>query len=410
MYSEPDKLLGGRYRLGSRLGNGGAATVYAAIDVVLGRDVAVKLYRPGSNTMSLYRFGAEARLLASLSHPSLVTLYDVNLEDDHPYLVMQLVGGITLRDLVDREPLDPVTTARHGARLAEALAHVHEHDVVHRDIKPSNVLIDRTGTCYLTDFGIARALSSAHLTASGELIGTAAYLAPEQVTDVDTGPAVDIYALGLVLLECLTGRPEYTGTTVETALARLSRQPRVPDGLAPEWRTLLTAMTAHDPANRPDAARCAEMLHDIAEERTSTTTLLPVPARRSRLSHAGLVMAALAASLVVLTAASTTTVPGQPSGGTPPTESVPADTEGDTETPGETPAQPPGQPDAPPQTAEVPHTPAANVDVPAEVEQVGPARPSAPPPTTRGRDQRPELPPNASTNNSGGNGKGGKPS
>jgi eukaryotic-like serine/threonine-protein kinase len=325
------ELLGGRYRLGPRIGSGGAATVHAAVDVLLGREVAVKLYRPGSQPFGRYRFGAEARLLASLSHPGLITVYDVSLEDDQSYLVMRLVTGATLRDLLDRGPLDPATVAEFGARIAEVLAYLHAREVVHRDIKPSNVLIDESGACFLADFGLARVLDAAHLTASHEIVGTPAYLAPEQVTHVDTGPPVDIFALGLVLLECLTGRTEYTGTTAETVVARLARQPRVPEGLSPEWLVVLTAMTARDPAVRPNAARCAELLGAISgrgkEVAPAASAPPPVPpavaesssagAPRPRPAgprpvHAGLIMAALGAVAAVLTAGTTTSVSGQP--------------------------------------------------------------------------------------------------
>ncbi|HWM03969.1 MAG TPA: serine/threonine-protein kinase [Actinophytocola sp.] len=306
-----DELLGDRYRLGPQIGSGGAATVYSAVDVLLGREVAVKLYRQGSHPAGRYRFGAEARLLAGLSHPGLITVYDVCLEDDQSYLVTRLVDGTTLRDLADHGPLDPTTVAGFGARIADVLAYIHAREVVHRDIKPSNVLIDSSGACYLADFGLARVLDSAHLTGSHEIVGTAAYLAPEQVTEVDTGPPVDVYALGLVLLECLTGQPEYTGTTAEVAVARLARQPRVPEGLPPRWRSLLTAMTARDPDARPDAASCAELLRAVS----GATSVLPkeVPPRRGpRAVRAGLIVAGLAAAVAALTAGATTTVPGLP--------------------------------------------------------------------------------------------------
>jgi len=275
-------LLCDRYRLGALLGRGGASRVYEALDVMLGRPVAVKRFQPGGNAVGRYRFAAEARMLAGLSHPALVTIHDVCLDGDEPFLIMRLVNGPTLRDLLDRGPLEPAPVARIGARLADALAYVHAQNIIHRDIKPSNVLVDESGDCHLTDFGVARALNSAHLTISGELVGTAAYLAPEQITDLDVGPAADIYALGLLLLECLTGRTEYTGTTIETALARLNRPPHIPDTLPSPWHTLLTAMTAHDPTARPDANRCTTMLTAITQGHTTaldTPPLIPAPRR-----------------------------------------------------------------------------------------------------------------------------------
>ena len=310
-------LLGDRYRLVALLGRGGAGKVYEAVDIALGRTVAVKVFQDDGNPVGRYRFATEARLLAGLTHPGLVTIHDVCLDHDPPFLVMRHVNGPTLRDLLDRGPLEPRAVARVGARLADVLTHVHSHDIVHRDIKPSNVLVTDTGDCLLTDFGVARALGSAHLTATGEFVGTAAYLAPEQITDVDVGPPADIYALGLLLLECLTGRTEYTGTTVEAALARLNRPPRVPGTLPPPWRTLLTAMTAQDPAPRPDAARCAALLHAIADDRTATLASLPIPGPRlprPRPVHAGLTALALTAACAITVSAASTTTPGRPAG------------------------------------------------------------------------------------------------
>ncbi|OLF14860.1 hypothetical protein BU204_24820 [Actinophytocola xanthii] len=313
-------MLGDRYRLGAVLGRGGSATVYAATDVLLGREVAVKVCHPAGDPTHPHRFAAEARLLASLSHPGLVPVHDVCLEGDQPYLVMRLVRGRTLRDLLDDGPLEPAVVARHGARLAGALAHVHAHHIAHRDLKPANVLVDESGDCYLADFGIARAVGAPHLTVSGELVGTAAYLAPEQVTDTETGPPADVYSLGLVLLECLTGRPEFTGTTVEAAFARLTREPRIPDHVPPAWRSALRAMTATEPGRRPGAARCAELLAAIAAGAESR----PSRPERARLrpAHAGLL--ALVATIASLVAAGSPAVPSRPVAEPPPVGGAPS--------------------------------------------------------------------------------------
>ncbi|OLF07882.1 serine/threonine-protein kinase [Actinophytocola xanthii] len=273
-----ERLLGNRYRLGALLGRGGAADVHEAREVHSGRQVAVKLFRSGGDVADRTRFAAEAELLAGLSHPRLVPVYDVQLDADPPYLVMRLVPGGTMRDSIERGPLAPSRVADLGAQLTDALAHIHARGVIHRDIKPSNVLIGSDGACYLTDFGIAKVMGTVDRTGSNELIGTARYLAPEQVRGEGTGPAVDVYALGLVMLECLTGRPEYTGTDVEIALARLSRAPRVPEALPTAWRTLLTAMTATDPRARPPAWECAPTLRTIAG--TVPAEALPHPEAR----------------------------------------------------------------------------------------------------------------------------------
>jgi len=299
-----DGLLDGRYRLGARLGRGGAAEVYEAEDLRMERKVAVKVYRPVGDDIGLRRFLVEAELLAGLSHPGLLTVYDINVDGDRPYLVMQLVAGGTLRQQLNKAALTPAATAMLGVELADVLAYVHANDVVHRDVKPSNVLFDSTGGCHLADFGIARALGAAHLTDSGEIIGTAAYLAPEQVVDRETGPPADVYALGLVLLECMTGEPEYSGTDVEMAVARLSRLPRIPDTLPMQWQTVLTGMTAFEPHRRPDARRCAKLLRAL----THITVRLPRPAPRSRRGVYATLCAlgvAGAAAAVVLTGGAT---------------------------------------------------------------------------------------------------------
>ncbi len=206
------RLLAGRYRLEELLG-GTDAEVYRAIDEQLGRTVAVKIARSGSSGFEPERFANEMRVLAGLRHPGLVTLYDAGTADDGaPYLVMQYVAGVTLAARL-RDGLPAAEEVRRiGAALAGALDHLHADGIVHRDIKPANVLISDDGEVYLADLGIARARDTAGLTDTGLVVGTPAYLAPEQVAGRTVGPACDLYALGLVLLECFTGRREYQGT------------------------------------------------------------------------------------------------------------------------------------------------------------------------------------------------------
>jgi len=265
-------LLAGRYELGDLLGSGGMADVYAAHDRLLDRDVAIKFVRTANGPAERARFASEARLLAGLTHPALVMVYDASFDGDQPpYLIFRLIDGGTLRQCIsDHGPLTSDRAARIGVRLATALAHVHGHGIVHRDVKPSNVLIDSAEACYLADFGLAWSLGSSRVTNSGEMVGTACYLAPEQVTGAVVDQKADVYALGLVLLECLTGRTEYGGTEVEAAVARLSRQPVVPEELGTSWQHLLTAMTAYDPADRPDAARAAHHLNVLTRSQSST--------------------------------------------------------------------------------------------------------------------------------------------
>jgi eukaryotic-like serine/threonine-protein kinase len=271
-------LLDERYQLGPLVGRGGMATVHSATDVRLRRSVAVKLFHPPVDEIALARLTAEARLLAGLSHPGLVKVFDVCMESDQPYLVMQLIGGSTLRTVINRGVLEPAVVARLGARLAETLRYVHSRDVVHRDIKPSNVLLDDNGACYLADFGIAKAAGAAHLTATGHCVGTAAYLAPEQVSGIGAGPPADIYSLGLVLLECLTGEPEFTGTEVEAAVARLTRSPEVPRWIPPSLRRALVAMTAREPRDRPAAAECVTLFENYLDNPAPDSGELPTVA------------------------------------------------------------------------------------------------------------------------------------
>ncbi len=155
-------------------------------------------------------------------------------------------------------------TAQIGAAVGDALAYVHAGDVVHRDVKPDNVLLGPGPRVRLADFGIARTTSATRLTQSGLVLGTAAYLAPEQVTGAEVGPPADVYALGLVLLECLSGHQEYPGTALESAMARLHRRPQLPAELPAGSAALLAAMTATDPAARPSAGSAAGALHQLA--------------------------------------------------------------------------------------------------------------------------------------------------
>lgn len=265
--TSPAGVLGDRYVLASLVGRGGMADVHRAHDRVLAREVAVKVLRDTSPDPSARaRFIDEARTLARLNHPGLVTLLDAGTSGDRPYLVMELVEHSTLADLCAGTPLEPDRVAALGAQLADALAYVHEHGVVHRDVKPGNVMLTADNRCLLSDFGIAKLLGDATAghTASGFTMGTAAYLAPEQVQGVAVTPATDVYALGLVLLEALTGRRAYVGAPTEAALARLSSAPDIPSEVDGAWTSLLVRMTALEPATRPMAAEVAAELSRLA--------------------------------------------------------------------------------------------------------------------------------------------------
>ncbi|WP_454699903.1 serine/threonine-protein kinase [Arthrobacter humicola] len=263
--SDTAEVLGGRYRLGDVIGRGGMASVYTARDENLGRDVALKLFAPqAADADELKRQEAEIELLATLNHPSLVTLFDAGIdsrvpEEPRPFLTMELIEGQDLRSRIRHSPVPLDELAVIGAGVADALAYVHNLGIIHRDIKPANIMLVqvRPGEPLrpkLADFGIARIVDGTRLTATGTMVGTAAYLSPEQARGADLGPASDIYSLGLVLLECIKGAVEYPGSAIESAVARLHRAPGIPDDVPAEWASLIGSMTALEPMDRPTAA------------------------------------------------------------------------------------------------------------------------------------------------------------
>jgi serine/threonine protein kinase len=280
-------LGGGRYEVGPVLGTGGMARVCRATDTVLDRPVAVKLFREDLDEESAARARTEMQTLASLSHPGLVSVHDAGTTDgSQPFLVMELVEGPTLAACCLDGSLTPERVAEVGAELADALAYVHGRGVVHRDVKPANILLSASGA-KLADFGIARIVDGARHTGTGLTVGTAPYLAPEQVTGDPVTPAADVYALGLVLLECLTGRREYTGGPVETALARLHRQPEVPDTLPAPFPAVLRAMTARAPQDRPTAEQLGALLRGQVAPEPAHTRVLSHPQATQVLTAAG---------------------------------------------------------------------------------------------------------------------------
>ncbi len=287
--SYADVLLKGRYRPSGLIGRGGMAKVYIARDEQLGRDVALKLFAASpAGAGATPVFGAELRMLASLGHHGIVTLLDAGIDDSvpeepHPYLIMELVTGPDLEQAIRGDELTPRSIAEVGYDIAEVLDYVHARGIVHRDLKPSNVLLADYGAsglrarARLTDFGIAFDGTAALGPEETNTTGTAAYLSPEQVLRDLVGPASDIYALGLVLLECFTRHLEYPGDPSASAIARLKTDPLVPEELSPAWRSLLAAMLQRDPAQRPPARDVLLALRQIIVDDAGRHRRNPAP-------------------------------------------------------------------------------------------------------------------------------------
>ncbi|MEU6394507.1 protein kinase [Streptomyces sp. NPDC046939] len=261
-------LVGGRYRMRNRLGSGGTADVFAAIDTVLGREVAVKVFRPvtgmGTGMGTADRICGEALTLARLRHPALVTVYDAGRHGDSAYMVTELVRGTTLRDRLAAGSLTTAQTIRLGTVLTSALDHVHGCDIIHRDIKPSNILLDELGAPRLADFGLSRTIDERTRSEPGTLVGSLAYMAPEQLLGGGASKASDVFALGLVLLEALTGDTSRRTTPLEAGIAHLLQAPRIPEGIPDSLARLLSLITAQDPQDRPDTARMLRLLEEAA--------------------------------------------------------------------------------------------------------------------------------------------------
>ena len=252
-------VLGGRYVLDQQIGNGGYGEVWRATDTLLSRAVAVKLLHPryAQRGEALARFQAEARHAGALSHQNIARVYDYGkpAAERPPYLVMELVNGPSLEAVLAGGPLDASQTMHIIAQAAAGLQAAHAVGLIHRDVKPANLLLASGGIVKVTDFGIAHTVGEEPVTATGELIGTPGYLAPERLTGEQVTSASDLYALGIVAYECLAGTPPFTGTALEVALAHRDRPlPPLPPSVAADVGAFVMQLTAKDPAWRPDSA------------------------------------------------------------------------------------------------------------------------------------------------------------
>ena len=261
--------LDNRYTILERVGGGGMADVYRAHDQLLDRSVAVKVLRSQftNDEEFVTRFRREAQAAAKLSHPNIVNIYDVGKDKDSYYIVMEYISGETLKDRIIRDKVLPVETAVQIAlEIAEALEHAHQNGLIHCDIKPHNILTTKAGRIKVTDFGIARAVTSATMTQSGTIIGSVHYFSPEQAKGSAIGAKSDIYSLGVVLYEMLTGNvPFQAETPISVALKHLQEEPKPPREYNPDLPPLLEALIlkamAKDPAMR--FADISEMIADL---------------------------------------------------------------------------------------------------------------------------------------------------
>ncbi|MFD8739139.1 protein kinase [Streptomyces sp. NPDC059618] len=273
-----ERVIAGRYRLLSPLGEGGMGTVWRARDEVLQREVAVKEVRapaglPDSEVERMYaRLEREAWAAARVSHRNVVTVYDVAVQDGRPWIVMELIRGIALSDLLDAEgPLDPRRAAHIGAEVLAALRAAHEAGVLHRDVKPGNVLMANDGRVVLTDFGIATVEGSSALTMTGEVIGSPEFLAPERALGRTPGPESDLWSLGVLLYAAVEGNSPFRQPTPLSTLRAIVDEPLPAPRRAGALAPVIEGLLAKDPAERTDAEAAERELRVVAGGGTAPT-------------------------------------------------------------------------------------------------------------------------------------------
>ncbi|SNT66051.1 serine/threonine protein kinase [Asanoa hainanensis] len=277
----PGVMLGGRYRLDERIAGGGMGDVWRGTDEVLGRTVAVKILLPAllDEPGFAERFRGEARTMATINHPGVVDVYDYGSDQQIAFLVMEYVEGDALSRTLSRVGrLTPARTMALVAQAADALQAAHEKGIVHRDVKPGNLLVRPNGTLVLTDFGIARSAIVGQLTAAGSVLGTASYISPEQAAGAIATPSSDVYALGVVAYQCLSGRRPFEGDNpLEIAMKHVRETARpLPGDIPPAIRSIVDRAMAKDPTARwPTASAFSAVSRQAA-------TTLAAPAQPHR--------------------------------------------------------------------------------------------------------------------------------
>jgi serine/threonine protein kinase len=271
----PGVSLGGRYRLDERIAGGGMGDVWRGTDEVLGRTVAVKILLPAllDEPGFAERFRGEARTMATVNHPGVVDVYDYGSDQQLAFLVMEYVEGDALSRTLSRVGrLTPARTMALVAQAADALQAAHANGIVHRDVKPGNLLVRPNGTLVLTDFGIARSALVGQLTVAGAVLGTASYISPEQAAGATATAASDVYALGVVAYQCLSGHRPFDGATpLEIAMKHVRDTPRpLPGDIPPAVRAIVDRALAKDPNARwPTAAAMAAVARQAASSLTA---------------------------------------------------------------------------------------------------------------------------------------------
>ena len=304
----PVRVLGGRYKIRRKLGEGGMAVVYEAEDEILGRRVALKTLREryAEDESFRMRFKQEARAMASLDHENIVKVYDISQDDEAPFIVAEYVGGRDVGGMLRRAPggrMDEERVRKISAELLRALSYAHRRGIIHRDVKPSNILTTEWGRVKVADFGIARILEEEEAAGEpGEIIGSARYMSPEQLRGDETTPRSDVYSVGILLYHCLAGKPPFSGDPKKVAHQHAHDDPTPPRKLnkriSPHMEAVILKAIAKDPRDR--YASASAMLEDLETDYLVPSTRTELKPRKERRGRSNAALAALSTLAVVL--------------------------------------------------------------------------------------------------------------